>query len=87
MARNYAGGSLAARFLQSRAMNDEGIAATGSGGSRLQSCDEQKTDMRRGASGVSEHMTAKPFICGWDVLCKSSVRAAKVTCLTSGKSL
>ena len=28
--------------------------------------DEQKPDMRRGASGTSGHVPAKPSICGWD---------------------
>lgn len=29
-------------------------------------------------------VTAKLSICGWDAFCKSSVYAAKITCLTPG---
>ena len=46
--------------------------------------DEQKPDPRRGASGASGHVTAKPSICDWGVLCKSGVYARTVSCLTPG---
>ena len=46
--------------------------------------DEQKPDTRRGASGASGHVTAKPSICDWGVLCKSGVYARTVSCLTPG---
>jgi len=35
--------------------------------------DEQKSDMRRDASGASGHVTVKPSICGWGAFCKSGV--------------
>ena len=40
--------------------------------------------MRRGASGASRHVTAKPSIGDWDVLGKSGVYARTVSCLTPG---
>ncbi len=43
--------------------------------------------MRRGASGASGHVTAKPSICDWDALCNSGARAVKVMCLTPGDLL
>jgi hypothetical protein len=52
--------------------------------------DEQKPDMRRGASETSGHVTAKSSICsdgtstGRGALCKSGVYASKDPCLTAG---
>jgi hypothetical protein len=46
--------------------------------------DEQKPDRRRGVSGASGHVTAKPSVCDRDALCKSGAYAVKVTSLTPG---
>ena len=52
--------------------------------------DEQKSDMRRDASGASGHVTTKPSICkaggnaGVGAFCKSGACARKDSCLTAG---
>ena len=88
MARHYVGASPAARFSQSRRLGKRQgryreVGSIGALNPKRRG-DEQELDMRRGAFGASGHVTAKPSICVWDALCKSSARAVKVTCLTPG---
>jgi hypothetical protein len=46
--------------------------------------DAQELDTRCDVDGASGHVTTKPFICNRPAFYKSSVYAAKVSCLTPG---